>query len=88
MVPIENNFPPRGPKIVLGRRLLAEFGSILPHVLRDPVASTAFALGCAAAGAAVGTAGLVRLSGWRRSLCAAMLGVGGLMASWFVWTLL
>ena len=24
MAPVENNFPPRGPKIVLGRRLLAE----------------------------------------------------------------
>ena len=23
MAPVENNFPPRGPKIVLGRRLLA-----------------------------------------------------------------
>ena len=32
---------------------VAEFGSILPRVLQDPLASTLFALACAAAAAAV-----------------------------------
>ena len=34
---------------------------MLPRVMQDPLASTLFALACAAAGAAVGAAGLVRL---------------------------
>ena len=67
---------------------VAEFGSNLPHVLQDPLASTLFAFGCATAGAAVGAVALVRLSEWRRWVGAAILGVGGLLASWFVWTLL
>ena len=67
---------------------VAEFGSILPHVLRDPLASTLFAFGCAAAGAAVGAVALVRLSEWGRWVGAALLGVGGLLASWFAWALL
>lgn len=67
---------------------VAEFGSALPHVIRDPLASTLFALGCAAVGAAVGALALVRLSGSGRWFGAAMLGVGGLLASWFAWSLL
>ena len=67
---------------------VAEFGSILPRVLQDPLASTLFALACAAAAAAVGVAGLIRLTGLRRRLCVAMLGGGGLLSLWFVWSLL
>ena len=64
---------------------VAEFGSILPGVLQGPLASTLFALACAAA---VGAAGLTRLTGLRRQLSVATLGVGGLLSLWFVWTLL
>ena len=67
---------------------VAEFSSILPHALQDPLASTVFALACAVAGTAAGAVGLVRFSGLRRPLCAAMLGIGGLLSAWFVWTLL
>ena len=67
---------------------VAEFGSILPRVLQDPLVSTLFALACAVAAAAVGAAGLIRLTGTRRRLSAASLGVGGLLSLWFVWTLL
>ena len=67
---------------------VAEFGSILPGVMQDPLASTLFALACAGAAAAVGAAGLTRLTGLRRRLCAATLGGGGLLALWFVWSLL
>ena len=37
----------------------AEFGSIFPRVLQDPLVSTLFALACAAA---VGAVGLIRLT--------------------------
>ena len=67
---------------------VAEFGSIFPGVLESPLASTLFALACAAAAAAVGAAGLTRLSGARRGLCGATLGAGGLLSLWLVWTLL
>ena len=67
---------------------VADFGSILPRVLQDPLASTLFVLACAAAAAAVGAVGLIRLTGLRRRLCVATLGGGGLLALWFVWTLL
>ncbi|MDE0104576.1 MAG: hypothetical protein OXN89_19555 [Bryobacterales bacterium] len=67
---------------------VAEFGSTLPHVLQDPLASTSFAFGCAAAGAAVGALALVRLSEWGRWLGVAILAVGALLASWFAWGLL
>ena len=67
---------------------VAEFGSILPGVMQDPLASTLFALACAAAAAAVGAVGLTRLTGLRRRLCVATLGGGGLLALWFVWSLL
>lgn len=67
---------------------VAEFGSILPHVLRDPLVSTAVALACAAVGTVVGAVCVVQLSGWRRLLGVAVLGVGGLLSGWFVWTLL
>ena len=36
---------------------VAEFGSIFPRVLQDPLVSTLFALACAAAAAAVGAVG-------------------------------
>ena len=49
---------------------VAEFGSILPGVLQGPLASTLFALACAATAAAVGAAGLTRLTGLRRQLSA------------------
>ena len=67
---------------------VAEFSSILPQVLRDPLASTAFALACAAAGTAVGAICTARSSGLRRLLGVAVLGVGGLLSGWLVWTLL
>ena len=67
---------------------VAEFGLILPGVLQGPLASTLFALACAATAAAVGAAGLTRLTGLRRQLSVATLGVGGLLSLWFVWTLL
>ena len=67
---------------------VAEFGSIFPRVLQDPLASTLFALTCAACAAAVGAVGLTRLSGPRRRLCVATLGSGGLLSLWFVWSLL
>ena len=60
---------------------------MLPRMMQDPLASTLFALACAAAGAAVGAAGLVRFAGWRRAICAALFGVVVAMTSWFVWTL-
>ena len=64
---------------------VAEFGSILPRVLQDPLASTLFVLACAAE---VGAVGLNRLTGVRRALCVATLGGGWLLSLWFVWTLL
>ena len=67
---------------------VAEFGSILPCVLQGPLASTLFALACATTAAVVGAAGLTRLTGLRRQLSVATLGVGGLLSLWFVWTLL
>ena len=67
---------------------VAEFGSILPRVLQDPLASTLFVLACAAAAAAVGAVGLIRLTGVRRGLCVATLAGGWLWSLWFVWTLL
>ena len=67
---------------------LAEFGSILPRGLQDPLASTLFALACAAAAAAVGAAGLIRLTGTQRLLCVAMLWGGGVLSLFYVWTLL
>ena len=67
---------------------VAEFGSVLPRMLQDPLASTLFALACAAAAATVGAAGLVRLTGPRRRLCGAMLGGGGLLSLCFAWSLL
>ena len=67
---------------------VAEFGSIFPLVLQDPLASTLFAAACAAAAAAVGAVGLIRLAGLRQWLSVATLGVGGLLSVWFVWTLL
>ena len=67
---------------------VAEFTSILPRVLQDPLASMLFALACAAAAGAVGAVGLDRLTGVRRGLCAATLGGGGLLSMWFVWSLL
>ena len=50
---------------------VAEFASILPRVLNDPLASTLFAIASAAAAGAVG---LNRLIGVRRGLFAATLG--------------
>ena len=67
---------------------VAEFGSIFPRVMQDPLASTLFALACATAAVAVSAAGLVRLVGPGRWLCVATLGVGGLLSLWFVWSLL
>lgn len=67
---------------------VAAFGSISPGVLQDPLASTLFAAACAAASAAVGAVGVVRLGGLRRGLSVAILGVGGLLFLWYVWTLL
>ncbi len=67
---------------------VAEFSSILPRVLQAPLVSTAFALACAASGAVVGAVCVVRFSGARRLLGATMLGVGGLLSAWFVWTLM
>lgn len=67
---------------------VAEFGSILPRVLQDPLASTLFAAACAGAAAAVGMAGMIRLAGRPWWLCAAAFGVGSLLSLWFVWTLL
>ena len=69
-------------------RRVAEFSSILPGVLQDPLASTLLALVCAATAAVVGAVGLACLAGLRRLLCAVTLGVGGLLSLWFVWTLL
>ena len=67
---------------------VTEFGSIFPRVLQDPLVSTLFGLACAAAAAAVGVVGLIRLTGLRQRLCVATLGGGGLLSLWFVWTLL
>ena len=67
---------------------VAAFGSVLPPVLQDPVASTLFGAACAAMAGALGAAGLTRLAGLQRLLCAATLGIGGLLCLWFVWTLL
>ena len=67
---------------------VAAFGSILPGVLQDPVVSTLFGAACAAAAAAVGAAGTIRLGGLGRQVCAATLGTGGLFFLWYVWTLL
>lgn len=67
---------------------MANFSSILPHVLRDPLVSTPFALACASAGTAVGAVCVVSFSRLRRLLGVALLGVGGLLSGWFVRTLL
>ena len=67
---------------------VAEFGSIFPRVLQEPLASTLFALTCAVCAAAVGAIGLTRLTGARRWLCVATLSGGGLLSLWFVWSLL
>lgn len=67
---------------------VAAFGSVLPRVLQDPLASTLFGAACAAMAGALGAAGLTRLAGLQRRLCAATLGIGGLLCLWFVWTLL
>ena len=67
---------------------VAAFGSVLPRALQDPLASTLLGAACAATAGALGAAGLMRLAGLRRLLCAATLGIGGLLCLWFVWTLL
>ena len=67
---------------------VAEFGSVLPRVLQDPLASTLFAVACAATAGALGAVGLIRLSGLCRLLCAATLGLGVLLSLLFFWTLL
>ena len=67
---------------------VAEFSSILPHLLRDPLASTAFALACAVAGTVVGAVCMGRSSGLRRLLGVAVFGFGGLLSAWLMWTLL
>ena len=55
------------------------FGSILPGVLQNPMASTLFAAASAAASVVVGAAGLTRLGGPRRLLSLATLWAGGLL---------
>lgn len=65
-----------------------EFGSVLPGVLQDPLTSTLFAVVCAATAGALGAAGLIRLSGLWRLLCAATFGLGALLSLLFLWTLL
>ena len=67
---------------------VAAFGSVLPRVLQDPLASTLFGAACTAMAGALGAAGLTRLAGLQRLVCAATLGIGGLLCLWFVWTLL
>ena len=67
---------------------VAEFGSIFPRVLQDPLASTLLALVCAAATVAISAAGVNRFAGPRRWLCVATLGIGGLLSLWLVWSLL
>ena len=67
---------------------VAEFGSIFPRVLQDPLASTLLALVCAAATVGISTVSVTRFAGPRRWLCVATLGIGGLLSLWFVWTLL
>ena len=67
---------------------VAEFVSILPRALRDPVASTLFALVCAVAAVAIGTGGLSRLTGLRRWLCGAVVTIGGLLSLLLAWSLL
>ena len=67
---------------------VAVFGSVLPRALQDPLASALLGAACAATAGALGAAGLMRLAGRRRLLCAATLGIGGLLCLWFVWTLL
>lgn len=67
---------------------VAEFGSVLPRGLQDPLASTLFAGACAPTAGALGAVGLIRLSGLWRLLCAATLGLGVLLSLLFFWTLL
>lgn len=67
---------------------VADFGSVLPGVLQDPLTSTLFAVVCAATAGALGAVGLIRLSGLWRLLCAATLGLGVLLSLLFLWTLL
>ena len=68
---------------------VAEFGSVLPRMLQDPLASTLFALACAAAAAAVGAAGLVRLTGARGGDSAAQCSAAaGCCPLCFAWSLL
>ena len=67
---------------------VAEFGSVLPGVLQDPLTSTLFAVVCAATAGALGAVGLIRLSGLWRLLCAATFGLGVLLSLLFLWTLL
>ena len=67
---------------------VAAFGSVLPRVLQDPLASTLFAVACAATAGVLGAVGLIRLSGLWRLLCAATLGLGVVLSLLFVWTLL
>ena len=67
---------------------MAEFGSVLPGALSDPVASTLLAASCPALAAGFGAAGLIRLSGLRRRLSVATLGIGGLLSLWLAWSLL
>ena len=56
---------------------VAAFGSVLPRVLQDPLANTLFEAACGATAGALGAAGLIRLVGLRRLLCAATLGSAG-----------
>ena len=67
---------------------VAEFGSVFPHVLQDPLTSTLFALVCAATAGALAAVGLSRLDGLWRLLCAATFGLGVLLSLLFVWSML
>ena len=55
---------------------VAKFGSTLPHVLRDPLVSTVFALARASAGTAVGAVCVVSFSRLRRLLGVAVGSAG------------
>lgn len=67
---------------------VAEFSSVLPPMLQDPLASTLFAVACAATAGTLGAVSLILLSGLWRLLSSATLGLGVLLSLLLVWTLL
>ena len=65
-----------------------EFVSIFPPLLQGTLTITLLSLACALGATAAGASGFSWLTGWRRGLCGAIFGVGGLLSVWLFWTVL